>query len=70
MPGALRITSLGEVDGVLFPGFDVADEVFVHGERAVVGGVCFARSQGPLLIECAGSEGLAGEGDEADAGRG
>ena len=47
-----------------------ADLVFVHGQGAVVSGVCFTLQQGPGLVDGAGGEDRVREGDEADAGRG
>lgn len=59
-----------DVYGVLFTGVQGCDLVFVHGQGAVVSGVCFSRDQGPGLVEGARGEDRVGEGDEAYAGRG
>lgn len=69
MPGAASTTSPHDVHGVLFPRVQCCDLVFVHGQRPVVSGVCFACDQGPGLVEGARGEDRVGEGDEADAGR-
>ena len=60
----------GDVDRVLLTRVQGADLVFVHGQGAVVSGVCFAVQQGPGLVDGAGGEDRVGEGDEADAGGG
>lgn len=59
-----------EVHGVLLPRIQRCDLVFVHGQGAVVSGVCFSRDQGPGLVEGARGEDRVGEGDEAYAGCG
>lgn len=50
---------------MLFAGVQGCDLVFLHGQRAVVSGVCFSRDQGPGLVEGARGEDRVREGDEA-----
>src|SRR5690606_30812872 len=58
----------GQVHGVLLAGVQGGDLVFLHGQGAVVSGVCFSLHQGPGLVDGAGGEDRVREGDETDAG--
>ena len=50
---------------MLLAGVQGCDLVFLHGQGAVVSGVCFSRDQGPGLVEGARGEDRVREGDEA-----